>query len=68
MLTLPLIFILLPLAVKLFNCVPLPTFFSKVKFPVPAFRVKLLLPSTVSLKVIPFPANVGLFAMVTLSL
>ena len=68
MLTLPLIFILLPVAVKLFNAVVLPTFFSNVKFPAPAFKVKLLLPSTSSLKVIPFPVNVGLFAMVTLSL
>ena len=56
------------LAIIFANAVVLPIACANVKFPAPAFKVKLLLPSTSSLKVIPFPVNVGLFAMVTLSL
>ena len=55
---------MLPLAVRL----EVPTVFSKVSFPVPEFAVKLLLPLTVLLKVIPLPVNMGLLAIVTVSL
>jgi hypothetical protein len=55
---------MLPLAVRL----EVPTVFSKVSFPVVAFAVKLLLPLTVLLKVIPLADNVGLLAIFTVSL
>ena len=58
-----LISIVLPLAVRL----EVPTVFSKVSFSV-AFAVKLLLPLTVLLKVIPLADNVGLLAIFTVSL
>jgi hypothetical protein len=45
-----------------------PTLLLKLILPVPEFAVKLLLPLTVLLKVIPLPVNMGLLAIFTVSL
>ena len=73
----PPIFVVKLVAVTLLNVVVpvlfaliFPKFISlvKVKFPVPEFAIKLLLPLTVLLKVIPLADNVGLLAIFTVSL